>query len=566
MSIPPYMLERVAKHYEEAGQPETASRQRQSIDNARNARESRRPARNNRFQNLSTSTKYLCVAAAALSIGTFLALAHQWRNALPEFCPSRFKRIGTEDELLQAVQKDGGKMTQCADPLLLKKTAIEEQIDTILFRSKYCPDGLITAEEKLLEEIQKEGRWMTQCADSTLSVSKESIDNAHKVWHENFDRAWKRKDLLVMITQSPNHYLKDADDDIKDDEAIILAAVAKDGRSLQHASPRLRANRKIVEAALKKAPYMFGHVHPDLCDDKEMVQIAVDGDGYALRFMTPELQNDKPLVLRAVKTNGGAIQYASPALKKDKMVGLAAVKQYGLALELVDEELKKDPDIVNAAIEEDLMALQYLGKGYTPNKKTILDIIKRNDFSDAWKWHDLLKYFPEELKNDDEIVLFLIRQKGYVLEHAHSRFREDKKVVLATIKQHPGEFKYASVELRASEEVVYTAVKLDGWALEHADEKFRSNKKIVLAAVKRSPGTLDLASPELQKDRDIILARLENACFSLKDASDKIKADEEIVFAAIKRDSHEINNAAPSLKANAKFMAKVKPYLKTRES
>lgn len=482
MSIPPYMSERIAQHYEETGQLENAARQRQSNENASHARQTTRKAtQSKRFQDTSTSRKYLYMTAAALGVGTLAVLTYQWKNMLPEFCPSRFKRIRTEEELFQAAKKDGYQVTECATSSLLAQEGIQDQINTILFRQKYCPDALITTEEKLLEAIRKEGEWMLPCADLALSGNQESIDRADQVFKEVSKRLDERKSILALIEQAPNHFLAKADDDIKDDEVVILSAVTKDGLALKHASPRLQRKREIVEAAIKQLPFMLSKVHPDFCGDKDMVLIAVDRDGNALQYATPDLQNDKAVVLRAISQNGIALQYASPMLRKDKAIAIAAVKQNSLALEFVDEKIK-DQELVEAAVKKNLKALQYLGKGYRPDKKKILDIINQQGLKIVLQT-DLLKYFPEQWKNDEDIISALIQRGAYVLEHAHPDIRKNRVLIHAAIKRHPLELQHVQKEFGEDEEIVFDAVKLDPEALEYAGPLLKANA-VFMAKVK----------------------------------------------------------------------------------
>lgn len=445
---------------------------------------------------------YLYIAAA---LGAGAILFYQWKNMLPEFCPSRFKQINTEEELLKAVKIGGHKMTECAAPSLLMHAGIYNQIELTLFRREYCPDPLVTKEEELLELIRKEGSSMKQCADSTLIVSKQSIDSAHEIWSENYLRQQKRKETLLQIQHNPN-YLQKADDDIKDDEAIVLEAVKKDGQSLQHASRRLRGHREVVLAAVKQWPRAFEFSDPNsnLRGDEEIVKIAINEYPYAIGSASLEIQKNRDFVLRAVKSHGSALKFASPEFKKDKEVVLASVQQDGLALEFVDEELKKDPDVLRAAISNDLMALRYLSEELKPGKQELLALMQGKDFSDYQHWYHLLKYFPENLKNDDEVIFSLIKHKGYVLKHAHPRFGDDEKVVIECMKVHYGEFQFASERLKADEDFVYAAVQINGWNLNNAHEKFRSNKRIALAAVKQNPFVGNIISAELQKDKDIL--------------------------------------------------------------
>eukprot|EP01050_Picozoa_sp_SAG11_P015370 SAG11_NODE_1986_length_3962_cov_4.050220_5_plen_286_part_00 len=117
-------------------------------------------------------------------------------------------------------------------------------------------------------------------------------------------------------------------------KADVLAAVARDGRTLQHASA-------------------------DLKNDREVVLVAVAQNGWALQSASSELRNDRDVVLAAVSQNGWALESAPEALKDDKEVVLAAVGQFGLALDYASARLQNDVAVVLAAAVQDGSALKY---------------------------------------------------------------------------------------------------------------------------------------------------------------------------------------------------------------
>ena len=115
----------------------------------------------------------------------------------------------------------------------------------------------------------------------------------------------------------------------KADKEIMLAAVAKDGDALEHASEALKV-------------------------DKEFVLAAVAKNGRALEHASEALKADKEVVLAAVAKDGKELQHASEALKADKDVVLAAAKREA---ELAVEITEKYPPVAPGKREE---ALQWL--------------------------------------------------------------------------------------------------------------------------------------------------------------------------------------------------------------
>ena len=72
------------------------------------------------------------------------------------------------------------------------------------------------------------------------------------------------------------------------------------------------------------------------------------------------------------------------------------------------------------------------------------------------------------------------------------------------------------------------------YALGCAPKELRNDRKIVLAAVKQNGFVQEYASPELRKDREIVPAVVTQKGLALKYASEELKNDRSIVLAAVK--------------------------------
>jgi hypothetical protein len=109
----------------------------------------------------------------------------------------------------------------------------------------------------------------------------------------------------------------------------------------------LRNNKKfaIVAISRRQAPYsLLCCFSSTLRDDEEVVLKAVARNADNMYHASKRLLNCKTFVLKAVSVNGLCI-CAAPAFKSDKDVALAAVRQNKAALEYLCDALKADKDI-----------------------------------------------------------------------------------------------------------------------------------------------------------------------------------------------------------------------------
>ena len=75
-----------------------------------------------------------------------------------------------------------------------------------------------------------------------------------------------------------------------------------------------------------------------------------------------------------------------------------------------------------------------------------LELVKRVNFD--------LEYASDELKNDREVVMKAVNQRGCASEYASDELRNDREVVMEAVKQNGCALKYASDEVKSENEKV----------------------------------------------------------------------------------------------------------------
>ena len=97
--------------------------------------------------------------------------------------------------------------------------------------------------------------------------------------------------------------LQDADQKLKADKEIVLAAVKHQGNALTEADKTLQSDKEIVLAAVNQDPWVLEHTIKKFKADKEVVITAVKKDGGTLKFADKNLKNDKKIVLDLLENN-----------------------------------------------------------------------------------------------------------------------------------------------------------------------------------------------------------------------------------------------------------------------
>ena len=101
-------------------------------------------------------------------------------------------------------------------------------------------------------------------------------------------------EFLKHVHEELPEYLRPA----REHRPLLLAALARDCRALQHASPELRADRDLVLAAVAHHGDALVHASAELRADREVVIEAVKSDRRVTRWVDEELVA-APAVARA---------------------------------------------------------------------------------------------------------------------------------------------------------------------------------------------------------------------------------------------------------------------------
>ena len=206
--------------------------------------------------------------------------------------------------------------------------------------------------------------------------------------------------------------------------------------------------------------------------------------------------------------------------------------------------------------EEDPRIHEILQKNVLTDKKLVLEFSKNED---------VLGYASEELKNDKETVLQVIKSNSdrHVFKGASEELRNDRETVLEAVRRNGLALEYVSEELRNDREIVLEAIKNDGLALCYASEELKNDKKVVLEAMKNDSFAVRWAGKELLNDREFILAVVKENRYVLQYASDELQNDKKFVLAAVKdnpvvmRQLWKLDN---ELRNDKEFMSEVRKF------
>ena len=230
------------------------------------------------------------------------------------------------------------------------------------------------------ESIKNHFLYQTVHSDDYMMMNEDGMDDQDIVsairWRKQKDQGSKAEmpfAAALAMVRTNGLLLVYLGENMRDNKAVVLTAVRKNGRALPFASRRLQADPEI-----KKAAHGF--------DIRKMAAIAmVQQIGMFLKDLSEDLRDDRDVVLQALWQDSGALPFASP-------------------------RLQADPEIIRAAVVGDV-------------KKSVIERIQKDGL--------FLQYVVEELKDDEDVVLAAVRQNGEALPFASPRLQADPEIMKA---------------------------------------------------------------------------------------------------------------------------------------
>ena len=482
-----------------------------------------------------------CVLAAVNQCGGLLRIA---------VLPLKANR----EVVLAAVQQDGHALQHAAEALKEDRAIVMTAVERCGMALRHAAESLKADHEVVMAAVKQDGHAF-QYAGASMRGSPQAVMEAVRlggVAFQHVDDELKTAELRRAAAEF-GYWLKDADDDLKADRSLLLAAVSKSGTELSNALDRFRADREIVMAAVKQDGSALQYASEELCADREIVMAAVRQDGSALAHASSELRADREIVMAAVKQAGRALEYAAHAsseLCADREIVMAAVKQAGRALEYASEELCADREVVMAAVRQHGIALSQASVQYCGDREVVIAAAETHAVLSTLTCAMGLTQAAASLKVDREVVLMSVRQNGRELRHAGDAVKQDGEIVMEAVRQNGSALAYALEPQRADREIVMAAVEQTGHALEYASSELHADREIVMAAVEQTGSALAHASEELRADHQIVMAAVRRVGFALEYASVELRAVRDIVAAAVRQVGFALRYASEQLRAH----------------
>ncbi|MBA3723011.1 MAG: DUF4116 domain-containing protein [Parachlamydiaceae bacterium] len=278
-----------------------------------------------------------------------------------------------------------------------------------------------------------------------LEVIKTALSNDAGAIQLIPNEFWEVDDLLFCAINTDGFIICFLD--LTGEYKYAIEAVKQNADVYKVLVEELRDNNEIASVVFSNNGLMLEHASDEMADNKPLVLIAVKNNGLALRHATEDLLNDCEVVLAAVTNNGLALEFVSKQLQKNPQICMAAINNNGDALEFVDSSLYNEENLLKAfstsKTKKSNSGFERAVANHRTNRKVILEAVKFDGL--------LLKFASNLLKNDVEIVMNAVKNKGLALDYVTEDIAGYKAIAIEALRQDSDAVKFIPKYLQDDE-------------------------------------------------------------------------------------------------------------------
>lgn len=260
--------------------------------------------------------------------------------------------------------------------------------------------------------------------------------------------------------------------DVQDDKEICLLAIrtSKNGEIFTKFPSKMKKNKKVVLEAVKKdvANYAASSKTKDIREDNEIIEATLAKDGRALILMPESVKDHIQFVSIAMTWNPLAIEFASDRLKNN----LEVAEQFINSVSYKDDatrrlsldgfyqfstEVRSNHDFISDAIN--VHGLYLIAA--SDELKADLELVNRALDNLKGKENETVTLYSNidvALRTNKELTLKAVTTNGRALESASYRLRDDIEVVRVALKSNPLAYEFISTRLQDNTELLSMAV------------------------------------------------------------------------------------------------------------
>jgi hypothetical protein len=222
----------------------------------------------------------------------------------------------------------------------------------------------------------------------------------------------------------------------------------------------IRSNYDIVKYIVMMHSRNLKYASPDLRDNQNIVKRAVASNGFSIKFASKRLQNDVYIIQKAIERSPFVLRKMSNEIRNNIYMVTIAVSDIfgrgGSAFKYASENIKNDKQLLLRLIRVNGNVFKYIKPEFKNDKAFIEQAYDNNG--------KITRYIPEKFKHDSAFMLDLVKKYGfcseYFMENFSEKLKNDAEFMTKILEYGIKNIKYASMRLRKDKNFVWTIMNL----------------------------------------------------------------------------------------------------------
>lgn len=245
----------------------------------------------------------------------------------------------------------------------------------------------------------------------------------------------------------------------------------------------LQNDKEVVLAIVRKTDGQLQWVSESFQNDKEIVLAAVKTDFNNMFHASLAMKNDQDVMLAAVR--GQYKQFNMIDFDKDPFEeDICEYIQYDSIFNLASESLKNNQDAILAALARDYRVIDCISESLKSNVDFMIRALNAIHTSKAMFWTENVQVkLKEFFDNNQELAVAATKVLGWTLEFVMSEsLRNDRDFNLIAVKNDGHALKYVPEPLKSDKEIVVAAIAhKNGCSIFSVPESLQNDPEILVA-------------------------------------------------------------------------------------
>jgi hypothetical protein len=215
-------------------------------------------------------------------------------------------------------------------------------------------------------------------------------------------------------------------------------------------------------------------------------------------------------------------------------------------VEIISRIHATDLDIHKSILDVEQRYFEKFNKDIRDNSELVEYAVKVLPIS----WFSLAKYLSESYRDNQDIMLYLIKSQPHNYQYVSQKLRSCKTFTMKALEVIKCDAEYiyrnTDVSLKQDKDIILLANSKGNIIIEH-----KISRELALEIV--SAGVSLQRVKQYSDDREIVLLAVTNNGSDFQFASDSLKRDEEIIRIALQSSPTMINKLSPKDKLNQEY-------------